>query len=176
MGFSVRKRTKGKGSWLNLSYSKKGLHASHSMKFGELTINMGRKIRSTINFGNGMRYIKTHSSKPTKKDSSRDAAYISTSHNHSESNTSYSSYPEQKWSSENIAMMSGMFWCLFGLVFAYIISSVLITIAVIQIAHVLTLRWKLTKYPQQFFCYFIPLILIITPIGWIYIIIMFFLV
>jgi len=69
MGFSLRKRTKGKDSWLNGSLSRKGAHASASTKFGkDVTYNKsGRGSRVTINLGNGLRYIKSSSRRKTKE-------------------------------------------------------------------------------------------------------------
>ena len=58
MGFSVRRRTKGKSSWFNFSASKtRGVHASYSQSFGNLTLNFSKRgRRATYNFGNGIRY------------------------------------------------------------------------------------------------------------------------
>lgn len=78
MGFSVRKRTKGKNSWLNLSASKKnGINVSYTQKVGDLTLNFSKKPRrTTYNFGNGVRWTssnsapkKTPRSKPIAVDS-----------------------------------------------------------------------------------------------------------
>lgn len=68
MGFSVRKRTKGKGLWLNGSVSSRGPHASVSTKFGkDLTLNnSGRGSRVTVNFGGGLRWIKSSSTRRVK--------------------------------------------------------------------------------------------------------------
>jgi molecular chaperone DnaK (HSP70) len=58
MGIQVRKRTKGKTSWTNASYSNKGLHASHTTRIGKGTLNISsRGVRSTYNFGNGVKYV-----------------------------------------------------------------------------------------------------------------------
>lgn len=64
MGLQVRKRTKGKNSWWNGSYSKKGAGASGSVKLSDnVTWNTGDLVngktnkRLTINFGNGYRYV-----------------------------------------------------------------------------------------------------------------------
>lgn len=51
MGLQYRKRTKGKNSWLN--FSKSG--ASLSYKIGNMTFNS--RGRSTMNLGNGFRYV-----------------------------------------------------------------------------------------------------------------------
>ena len=69
MGFSIRKRTKGKDGWVNGSLSSRGPHASVSTKFGkEVTLNTsGRGSRFTINFGNGLRYIKSSSRRRLKE-------------------------------------------------------------------------------------------------------------
>lgn len=57
MGLQIRKRTKGKNGWLNFSASKKnGLGASMSIKFGK-NITYNTRGRTTINFGNGIRYV-----------------------------------------------------------------------------------------------------------------------
>ena len=58
MGFQVRKRTKGKDAWTNASYSSRGLHVSNSVKAGRATFNSSsRGLRTTFNFGNGVRYV-----------------------------------------------------------------------------------------------------------------------
>lgn len=64
MGLQVRKRSKGKKSWWNGSYSRKGVGASGSVKLSDnVTWNTGDFIngksrsRVTINFGNGYRYV-----------------------------------------------------------------------------------------------------------------------
>lgn len=62
MGFQYRKRTRGsKSGWVNFSYSKKnGLNASTSIKSGNVTYNTGNRTRgsrTTINLGNGARYV-----------------------------------------------------------------------------------------------------------------------
>ena len=67
MGISIRKRTKGKSSWLNFSASKKaGLKASYSQKLGKnLTLNFSKSgTRATYNLGNGIRITST---RPKKK-------------------------------------------------------------------------------------------------------------
>ena len=168
MGFSIRKRTKGKGSWLNLSYSKNGLNASHTMRFGNVTVNMGKKLRTTVNFGNGVRYVTSSGSDKNKNASN----YIPYDDVAAFANGKSTYQYDDSWSSENIAMMSGIFWCLVGFVFTYIFSSILLTILAVNVAHVLTLRWKLPDYPQEKLAYFIPTILMITPIGWVYFLLM----
>ena len=71
MGLQFRKRTKGKNSWINVSHSKKnGLSASLSVKLDKnLTMNFGGKgnRRATINFGNGIRYVKYRTPKTKEK-------------------------------------------------------------------------------------------------------------
>lgn len=74
MGLSWRKRTKGKNLWVNLFASKNnGAGASLSLKIGNATANLGPngRKRLTINFGNGIRYIKTSTAskkvKPSQK-------------------------------------------------------------------------------------------------------------
>lgn len=76
MGFQVRKRTKGKNSWQNFSYSKKGgFKTSTSVKSGQVTYNTGnllgkRKSRVTVNLGNGARYVwnsRSDSEKPSSE-------------------------------------------------------------------------------------------------------------
>lgn len=60
MGFQLRRRTKGKNSWFNYSYSKRnGLRGSLSFKIGkDWTVNLGRNgTRTTVNLGNGLRYV-----------------------------------------------------------------------------------------------------------------------
>lgn len=179
MGFSIRKRTKGKGSWLNYSYSKRGFHASHTVKMGDLTLNFGKKVRTTVNMGDGMRYVKTRNAdKPTK---SRPAKQ---SRNYTNVKSVVRKYttltkplaPEKTFSSENVAMMSGFFWMTVGLVVCYLISSILFTIAFIHIAHATYLNYRKTDYPQDTLAYFVPSIILITPVGWIYILILFLLV
>jgi len=75
MGLQFRKRTKGKNSWINVSHSKKnGLSASLSVKLDKnLTMNFGGKgnRRATINFGNGIRYVKYRTPKGRTKSESR---------------------------------------------------------------------------------------------------------
>lgn len=57
MGLQIRKRTKGKGGWLNFSYSKKkGIGASLSVKVGK-NITYNTRGRTTVNLGNGVRYV-----------------------------------------------------------------------------------------------------------------------
>ena len=82
MGFRVRKRTRGKNAWLNLSLSKKGFNSSMSVKLGDTTINFGKdRVRTTYNLGNGMSYVNTTSTKTKKKAptsvSSRRKVYVS---------------------------------------------------------------------------------------------------
>ena len=68
MGFQVRKRTKGKSSWTNVSASQRGVHASQSFKSGNTTGNISpRGIRVTQNFGNGVRYVHNTPWKKKKK-------------------------------------------------------------------------------------------------------------
>jgi hypothetical protein len=69
MGFSVRKRTKGKDGWVNGSLSSRGAHASVSTKLGkDVTLNTsGRGTRLTINLGNGLRYTKSSSRRKQKQ-------------------------------------------------------------------------------------------------------------
>lgn len=64
MGFSIRKRTRGKTSWVNFSASeKKGVHTSYSQKIGNLTLNISKRgKRVTFNFGNGVRWTSNSSS------------------------------------------------------------------------------------------------------------------
>lgn len=63
MGIQVRKRTKGKSSWWNGSYSKKGAGVSGSVKVGNVTFNTGDLLngktssRTTVDLGNGIRYV-----------------------------------------------------------------------------------------------------------------------
>ena len=69
MGLQVRRRTKGKTSWQNFSYSKKGgARTSTSIKSGQVTYNTGnllgkRKSRVTVNLGGGARYVWNSKSK-----------------------------------------------------------------------------------------------------------------
>lgn len=171
MGFSVRKRTKGKDSWLNFSFSKRGLNASHTMRFGNTTINFGKKTRTTVNLGDGMRYVKT--SGTTKKKSvkpSHVAAFDKAKKYVSYGNPSREVLQEPALSSENVAMMSAIFWLIAGFFTIGITSSVVLTVLLAYVAHILTLRFFRDKYPQERLSYFIPAILLITPIGWIYII------
>lgn len=80
MGLQFRKRTKGKDSWLNFSHSKKnGFSASLSVKVAKgVTMNFGGKgnRRATVNFGNGVRYVKYREpkAKPKKEVSTRTRA------------------------------------------------------------------------------------------------------
>lgn len=58
MGFQLRRRTKGKNSWLNFS----GSGVSISTKIGNVTTNVGpRGVRATVNLGHGVRYVKSKS-------------------------------------------------------------------------------------------------------------------
>jgi len=68
MGFTVRKRTKGKDQWINGSLSGRGSHVSVSTKFGKnVTVNTSsRGTRYTINLGNGIRYTGSSSSSRRK--------------------------------------------------------------------------------------------------------------
>ena len=67
MGLQVRKRTKGKNSWFNFSYSKKkGIGASVSIKLDK-NITYNTRGRTTINFGNGVRYVHTRKKKKETK-------------------------------------------------------------------------------------------------------------
>lgn len=70
MGLRIKKRTKGKNSWINYSLSKKGPHASASVKISDdITYNFSsRGTRTTINFGDGISYV--HSSSNAKKKTS----------------------------------------------------------------------------------------------------------
>lgn len=79
MGFSVRKRTKGKNSWLNLSASKKnGINVSYTQKVGDLTLNFSKKPRrTTYNLGNGVRWT---SSNPAPKKTPRSKPIVVDSH------------------------------------------------------------------------------------------------
>lgn len=65
MGFSIRKRTRGKTSWFNFSASEnKGVHASYTQKLGSLTLNISKRgNRATFNFGHGLRWTSSSSSK-----------------------------------------------------------------------------------------------------------------
>ena len=69
MGLQVRRRTKGKNSWQNFSYSKKGgVRTSTSIQSGQVTYNTGnllgkRKSRVTVNLGGGARYVWNSKSK-----------------------------------------------------------------------------------------------------------------
>ena len=175
MGFSVRKRTKGKDSWLNFSFSKRGLNASHTMRFGNTTLNFGKKLRTTVNLGGGMRYVKTHS-KPKAKSvkPSHVAAFDKMKSYVSRGNFSVTEEPT--WSSENIAMMSALFWFVVGLFVVGLTSSVIAALVFVHLAHAFTLRWKREAYPQETLSYFIPSILLITPMGWIYVLFLFLLV
>lgn len=169
MGFSLRKRTKGKDSWLNFSYSKKGLHASHTMRFGNTTLNFGKNLRTTVNLGGGMRYVKTHTKAKNRQVKPSHVAafdkarkYVSRGH--------VDCVEQPTFSSENIAMMSALFWLIAGFFTIGLTSSVIITLVLVQVAHALTLKWKSAQYPQEKLSYYIPAILLITPIGWVYII------
>lgn len=64
MGLQVRKRTKGKKSWWNGSYSRKGAGASGSVKLSDnVTWNTGDLVngktnqRVTVNMGNGVKWV-----------------------------------------------------------------------------------------------------------------------
>lgn len=78
MGLQVRRRTKGKTSWQNFSYSKKGgARTSTSVKSGQITYNTGnllgkRKSRVTVNLGGGARYVWSPKSKDTSRSSGAD--------------------------------------------------------------------------------------------------------
>lgn len=70
MGFQFRRRTKGKDGWLNFSYSKRnGLGMSGSVKVGNITFNTGnskRASRTSVDLGNGLRYVSYGPSKSKK--------------------------------------------------------------------------------------------------------------
>lgn len=75
MGLQVRKRTKGKDGWVNGSYSKRGAHASVSVKpASNITYNTGsllggkykRPSRLTVDLGNGVRWVSYGSTKKSK--------------------------------------------------------------------------------------------------------------
>lgn len=88
MGLQFRKRTKGKDSWINFSHSKKnGFSASLSVKVAKgVTMNFGGKgnRRATVNFGNGLRYVKYRTPKAkTTEPKVRSSNYQSSSHNDS---------------------------------------------------------------------------------------------
>lgn len=81
MGFQLRRRTKGKNAWFNFSASRsRGVRGSASVKLDEnWTLNFGRHgVRTTINFGNGLRYVTTKSlkSKPKKQNSSANKSSV----------------------------------------------------------------------------------------------------
>lgn len=81
MGFQLRRRTKGKNAWFNFSASRsRGVRGSASVKLDEnWTLNFGRHgVRTTINFGNGLRYVTTKSlkSKPKKQNSSANKSFV----------------------------------------------------------------------------------------------------
>ena len=69
MGLSFRGKTKGKGSWLNYSASKRGLHVSSSVKLSDkLTLNVSKHgNRATFNFGNGLKWTSYKSAKSKGK-------------------------------------------------------------------------------------------------------------
>lgn len=72
MGFQYRKRTKGKSGWFNFSYSKRnGLGMSTSAKVGGITHNFGgrRANRTTVDLGNGLKYVSYGPSKAKKRPS-----------------------------------------------------------------------------------------------------------
>lgn len=74
MGFQYRKRTKGKNGWFNFSYSdKNGLGMSTSVKVGNITHNFGgkRANRTTVDIGNGLKYVSYGSSKAKNRTSSK---------------------------------------------------------------------------------------------------------
>ena len=70
MGLQIRKRTKGKSGWLNFSYSERnGFGTSVSVKpLKGITHNFGGKrgSRTTIDLGNGIRYV-SYGEKPKSK-------------------------------------------------------------------------------------------------------------
>ena len=77
MGIQYRKRTKGKSGWFNFSYSdKNGLGASTSVKAGNVTHNFGGKqsSRTTVNLGNGLKYVSYGQSKSKRASNSTDTA------------------------------------------------------------------------------------------------------
>lgn len=64
MGFRFRKRTGGKGAWVNWFGSGNGLGASVSIKVGNSTMNVGNgRRRVTVNLGNGISWVKQRSTK-----------------------------------------------------------------------------------------------------------------
>lgn len=86
MGLQVRKRTKGKKSWWNGSYSRKGAGASGTVKLSDnVTWNTGdlingkTKQRVTINMGNGVRWVwYSKKKKPAKRQPNTSDHYTST--------------------------------------------------------------------------------------------------
>ncbi len=65
MGFQIKKRSKGKSTWINTSLSSRGLGISGSVKLGknvtwntgDLSGNKKNKSRLTVNIGGGMKYV-----------------------------------------------------------------------------------------------------------------------
>lgn len=71
MGLRYYKRTKkSNGAWLNASLSRRGANGSMSLQSsdGRVTVNIGKngRRRTTINFGNGFRYVKQYTPKKGK--------------------------------------------------------------------------------------------------------------
>lgn len=83
MGLRYRGRTKGKGAWINYSWSKKhGLGASVSFKFGPWTVNAGNgkstKGRVTTNLGHGFYHVSENQKSRSPSNSQSTPTYIST--------------------------------------------------------------------------------------------------
>ena len=79
MGLQKRGRTKGKSGWLNYSWSEKnGINTSISTKLSKnVTLNWFGKgpNRTTVNFGNGWKWVSTNkSTKPTKPTSTTNSS------------------------------------------------------------------------------------------------------
>lgn len=97
MGLQVRKRTKGKKSWWNGSYSRKGAGASGSVKLSDnVTWNTGdllnskTKQRVTVNMGNGVRWVwYDKKKKPTKRRSTTSDDYTPSTKPWNESDTKW---------------------------------------------------------------------------------------
>jgi hypothetical protein len=86
MSFSFRNRTKGKGSWLNFSASKKrGVGVSGSAKLAKnVTANYGRDgLKTTFNLGNGVRYT-WKPSKNKSTDTSKVSEFFDVSNDYAE--------------------------------------------------------------------------------------------
>ena len=157
MGFQWRGRTNGSTNWWNASASNNGIRVSKSIKFGRTTINLGSdgKVRGTFNFGNGLRFVKTRTFGKGKK-----SAQPST-------DTFYDA------PSEEIIAVVSTFVIIPILIIAlhYTSISFLASLAIACMCH-FTIVFFVDR--RNYLLYAIPFIFLVTPIGWLYIFLLYF--